>query len=190
MGHPTEAGRTSFRPFPPFAQIERGTARRDRNNIAWLRRQPELLAAISHHHLSRPLDDSFAPDADAALYNGFLSPATQSACARFHEATLAEKVDQAPQFEDETVRELAARLLSRNFGLGYRFPSYAAYEQRIRDEARPLPDYRGCARLTPGQALTEIEAAHQKELTPLDRSILLDLKQYIGYQFGRFDGIG
>lgn len=162
-----------------------------RNNIAWLRRQPELLTAIGHHHLTRPFDDSFVPDADAALYaNGFSSSATERKCVRFHQAPLSEKVDETPQFEAETVRELAARLLSRNFGLGYRFPSYAAYEQRVRDETRPLLDYQGRSRLTPIKALTEIEAAQQKELTPLERSILLDLKQYICYQFGSHDNAG
>jgi hypothetical protein len=69
------------------------------------------------------------------------------------------------QFTDETTRQLAVRLLGRNYGLGYRLPSYTAYEARLVDEARPLLDYRGKPRLTPGRALAEIEAERQQALT-------------------------
>lgn len=73
---------------------------------------------------------------------------------------------------DETIRELAIRLLCRNYQLDYRFRPYAAYKEQTADEEHPPLDYRGQPRLTPRRVLAEIEAARQADLTAPQRAIL------------------
>lgn len=157
-----------------------------RANLVWLQQQPALLAEIVNHALAPPPADDFTPDADAALYaNGFASDALAATYQQFHQASLPQKIALAAQLPDETSRELALRLLGRNVGLAYRFPTYRAYIQRIHDEANPPLDYRGRPRLTPGRALADIASQRQKALTPRQREILDDLEQYLRYQFGQ-----
>lgn len=154
-------------------------------NMTWLRDRPHLLEAISTHYRNAPFPNDFRPDADAALYaNGFMSPQMEALCRQFHQADIADKLRLVRKIQDETVRELAVRLLCRNYQLDYRFPTYSAYREQIVAEERPLLDYRGRPRLTPMQALAEIEAARQTELAVSQRVILNDLERYIHYHIG------
>lgn len=157
-----------------------------RANLVWLQQQPSLLAEICSHALAPPPADSFTPDADAALYaTGFATPELHGQQQRFHQASLPQKIVLATQFSDEVSCELAIRLLCRSEGLAYLFPTYQAYERRIRDDAHPLRDFRGRPRLTSGQVLAELEAERQQATTPRQQAILADLQQYIRYQFTR-----
>ncbi len=177
---------------PPFAQPPKphklSAERHDTTvaNMTWLQRQPQLLAEIARYHRARSFDDSFTPDADAALYaNGFASDALAASQQQFHQASLPEKIALTAQLPDETSRELAVRLLCRHERLAYRFPSYQTYARRIRDEAQPLLDFRGKPRLTPQQALADITDARQQDLTPRQQEILDDLERYLRFQFGQ-----
>jgi hypothetical protein len=160
-----------------------------KTNLDWLRHRPDLVTAISDHHYHTPFAKDFVPDADAALYaNGFATPQTEALCQQFHQATLPRKLALLRQFTDETTRQLAVLLLGRNHGLGYRLPTYTAYEARLVDEERPLLDYRGQPRLTPDLALAEIEAARQQALTPPQRAILNDLERYVTHLVRQWGG--
>ena len=106
-------------------------------------------------------------------------------CREFHQAPLPQKVSLVNQFADPILRELAMRLLCRNFNLAYRFPEYTTYQRQLQNEETPLLDYRGRARLTPGQALTEVACLRQTDnLAKNQRAILSDLEKYMRYQFG------
>ncbi|MBK9054474.1 MAG: hypothetical protein IPL78_27260 [Chloroflexi bacterium] len=95
-----------------------------RANLKWLQQNPDLLTAIEAHHLSFQYPEIPSVDADAALYsNGFPSPEEEALCREFHRSPLPQKVRLVSQFEDPILRELAVRLLCRNFNLAYRFPN-------------------------------------------------------------------
>jgi exodeoxyribonuclease-1 len=160
-----------------------------RANLRWLQQNPDLLTAIEAYHLGFQYPPISGLDTDAALYShGFPSPEEEALCREFHQAPLPHKVRLVSHFTDTTLRELALRLLCRNFNLGYRFPEYATYQQQIQNEAMPPMDYRGRARLTPGQALTEIARLREAEtLEKNQRAILSDLEKYVRYQFGNPD---
>ena len=157
-----------------------------RANLKWLQQNPDVLTAIEAYHLSFQYPEVPSVDADAALYgNGFPSPEEEALCREFHQAPLPQKVHLVSQFADPILRELALRLLCRNFNLIYRFPEYTTYRQKLQNEETPLLDYRGRARLTPGKALTEVARLRQTEnLEKNQRAILSDLEKYIRYQFG------
>jgi exodeoxyribonuclease I len=158
-------------------------------NLDWLRHRPELVTAISDHYCHAPFANDFVPDADAALYaNGFATPQTETLCRQFHQARLPRKLALLRQFTDETTHQLVVRLLGRNYGLGYRLPSYTAYKARLVYEERPLLDYRGKPRLTPGRALAEIEAERQQVLTPSQKAILNDLERYVTHLARQWGG--
>ncbi len=157
-----------------------------RANLKWLQQNPDLLTAIEAHHLSFQYPEIPSVDADAALYsNGFPSPEEEALCREFHQSPLPQKVRLISQFEDPILRELAVRLLCRNFNLAYRFPEYATYRRQLQDEEAPLLDYRGRARLTPGKALADIARLRQTDnLEKNQWAILSDLEKYVRYQFG------
>ena len=169
-------------PEPHQLSEERRTVTRD--NLRWLKAHPEMLAAITQHALQSSSASPFSPDVDAALYtSGFPSKQTEAQCREFHQADLSGKTILIETFTDKGKKELAERLMCRNYRLAYRYPSYAAYQQHICDEEQPLLDYRGQARLTPQAALADIEKERLEDLTPRQQTILLDLEQYIRYYF-------
>ena len=171
-------------PEPHQLSEERRTVTRD--NLRWLKAHPEMLAAITQHALQSSSSSPFSPDVDAALYtSGFPAKQTEAQCREFHQADLSGKTILIETFTDKGKKELAERLMCRNYRLAYRYPSYAAYQQHICDEEQPLLDYRGQARLTPQAALADIEKERQEDLTPRQQTILLDLEQYIRYHFLR-----
>jgi exodeoxyribonuclease I len=169
-------------PEPHHLSQERRQITRD--NLKWVRQQPQLLEQIATYHLEATLPP-VSPDLDAALYvHGFPSNHTESLCQQFHQADLPHKLRLLSDFQEDVYCQLAERLLCRNYGLAFRFPAYQVYEQQLRDETQPLLDYRGQLRLTPRQALVEIEAARQESLAARQQGILTDLHRYICYQFG------
>lgn len=158
-----------------------------RENLKWLKKHPEILTAITNHYLQSAFTDTVAPDTDAALYtNGFPSSKTEVQCQQFHQANLPKKMSLIQKFQDDVTKESAIRLLCRNYGLAYRYPSYLVYQRQVCNDERPLLDFRGNPRLTPKAALAEIETERGKELSSRQQIILNDLEQYIRYQFGRF----
>ncbi len=179
-----KAGEPAFVMQPEPHKLDEERRQIARDNLKWLQEHPEILLRITEHYQQQSFSNEITPDADAALYkNGFPSSRTENQCRQFHQGNLAAKMTIAQDFQDETISELAVRLLSRNYGVAYRFPSYAAYQQCICDEERPLLDYRERPRLTPNAALAEIKIERQKDLTSRQKSILDDLEQYIRHQF-------
>jgi len=179
-----KAGEPPFVMPPEPHQLSEERRAITRDNLKWLQAHPEMLAAIAKHYQQSTFLDGEKPDADAALYtNGFQSKQTEARCHQFHHADLAGKMALLPQFQDETTKTLATRLLCRNDGLSYRYPAYVAYLQRVGDDNQPLQDFRGDSRLTPNTALEEIKIKRQDILTLRQQEILDDLEQYIRYQF-------
>lgn len=179
-----KAGEFPFVLMPDSHQLDQDRREVTRDNLKWLRRHPQLLEQITTYHLEATLPP-VSPDLDAALYvHGFPSNHTESLCQQFHQADLPRKLHLLSDFQEDVYRQLAERLLCRNYGLAFRFPAYQVYEQQLRHDAQPLLDYRGQPRLTPRQALAEIEAARQDSLTPRQQGILTDLHRYICYHFG------
>jgi exodeoxyribonuclease I len=174
--------------LPPAVRRLEGERREvTRANIAWLKANEPLLAQIADYYCQRPYTDHPHVDADAALYQcGFPTPAETTLHGRFHAASLAEKVRLLDRFDNPVHRELALRLLGRNYNLGYRLPEYRAYQERAAGCGAPLLDYRGEARLTPRAVQAEIgELRAAGAMDGRERVIMWDLEQYLAYHFGR-----
>ena len=162
-----------------------------RENQSWLEQHPDLLDAIARHHREFAYPEIPDVDADAALYQmGFLSDRDQERCRRFHRATLAERIEMIETFDHPVMRELAQRVLLRNYRehLPERFePAFRRLMQRV----NPLPlegtmiDYRGRERLTPEAALREIKRLKREEaLDELQIRVLDELEPYLRERFG------
>jgi exodeoxyribonuclease I len=176
--------------LPPSAhRLEEARRQVTRANIAWLGAHPALLEQIAAHHCRRPYTARPNVDADAALYLcDFPTAAESTLHGRFHEAPLAEKVRLLESFGQPVQRELAVRLLGRNYGLGYRLPTYGAYLEQAVGCAEPLRDYRGEARLTPAAVQAEIDALEAAgSLDSPEQAILSDLSLYLAHHFGTMD---
>ncbi len=179
-----KAGEPPFIMSPEPHKLNNERRNITRYNLKWLQQHPQILTAITDHYLNTSFGHEIMPDTDAALYAiDFPSAKTKNKCHQFHQADLTSKLPIIQEFQDDVTKELAIRLLCRNYGIAYYFPSYQAYQQQICDEERPLQDFRGHPRLTPKAALAEIEVARQNSLTPKQRAILSELEAYICYQF-------
>ena len=160
-------------------------------NILWLQSNAELFQQIImfHREFSYPVIPNLDPD--AALYqNGFLSRQEQTLCSRFHHASMIEKLELIDRFSDAVTRELAVRVICRNYPAempNAMVEEFKAYLQRInppqKDQA--LQDYKGEKRTTPSGALEEIQALQDQAALSFDqRRLLEDLKNYLltGFQ--------
>jgi exodeoxyribonuclease I len=180
-------GEPAFILHPEARRLEEERREVTRANLAWLKANPSLLEQIALYHCRRPYSEQPQVDADAAVYLcDFPTNAEAALHRRFHDSSLVEKARLLDRFDNPVQRQLAIRLLGRNYNLGYRLPEYRAYLERAAGCGEPLLDYRGKARLTPAAVLAEIETLRAGgSLDGRERSILADLEQYLAHQFGR-----
>ncbi len=173
-----------------LARIDAERRRMLDENKAWLEAHPHMLEAIARYHREFVYDTVPDVDADAALYqHGFFSDHDAATARRFHRATLEEKVQLVTAFESEVARELARRVLIRNYPEALD-ASLAAARHRYRQRVNPLPleggmvDHRGRLRRTPRQARDEIRQLRQHEtLSALQVRVLTELDAYLREAF-------
>lgn len=160
------------------------------NNKKWLRAHPELLQAIERFYASFKYPQIAEVDADAALYQiDFLTDDEQRECGRFHAATVPEKVEMAGRFQRPELRELAKRILFRNFPEALspeldkeRAAFLYGVNPVFKEEA--LLDYRGRKRRIPAEAMDEIyELRQERQLHKKQKSVLTELEKYLVTQF-------
>lgn len=180
--------------LPPGGRHWKGLAADRRSlaedNLAWLRSRPELFQQIAIHHQEYRYPRIPDLDADAALYAfGFPSPEERTWCRRFHDATPEERRRLASLFPEGTLRELAARILVRNY------PDVLPEGEddgpdRLTARVRPVAgekamrDFRGRERRTPAAALAEIERIlREEDPGPGGREVLAGLKAYLRRRF-------
>lgn len=162
------------------------------DNLTRLHDSPRLLEAIAAHHRHYTYPEVPDVDADAALYvHGFWSDDELRRFAAFHAAAPAECCDRLKVLVDPVARELAARLVGRNFPPPCPTPFASAWNRHLRriDPCRGAPapvDHRGRPRRTPEAARQEIAARLAAEDTPAaDRDLLAGLARYLTETFGK-----
>jgi len=153
-------------------------------NKDWLQSHTQHFHKIIQYH--REFSYPKIPDLDieAALYQKeFLSAQEQALCRRFH--TASQKVEIVNQFQDVEMRQLASRLLCRNYPDN--LPTmltkdFEDYMRRVKGEA--LRDIKNKKRTTPLDALTEIDKLRNEGTLDSQQLELLDeLKKYIKHHF-------
>jgi len=159
-------------------------------NRRWLQKNPDIFQQIIEYY--RNYRYAFIPhlDPDAALYQiGFYSRADERLCQQFHKEPLESKAALADRFASPDARELAWRVLARNYPetLPPKFSrKFKTYLERINPQKSEdaLVDYRGERRTTPAAALLEIDRLKQTADLNAARSQLLDdLESYIRTHF-------
>jgi exodeoxyribonuclease-1 len=156
-----------------------------RENLKWLIGHDRVLSDIATYHQQFTYPEIPDLDPDAALYQlGFMSPSEARVCTEFHEAPLPEKARLVSQFQREEIRQLAARVLFRNYP-AHAPPHYqakfSAYMDRVNAlrEEEVLLDFKGEGRTTPLAALRESERLSRS--TDLDAEQLRLLAELSGY---------
>ncbi|WP_300666776.1 exodeoxyribonuclease I [Desulfoluna sp.] len=159
-------------------------------NLAWLEAHPDEFARIVRYHREFRYPEVPNLDVDTSLYqNGFLSKAEEAFCAKFHRAGPEAMAEAMQAMAPGQVRQLAARVLFRNypeFSDEEVFEAFEAYMARVhpQDEESPMMDFRGDARLTPDAAREEI--ARVRSDVPLDDEqgrLLDELEGYLSSNF-------
>lgn len=174
-----------------WERIEPSRRRLAADNLARLRGEGRLLAAIASYHRQYAYPEVPEVDADAALYvNGFWSDDDLRRFAAFHEAAPSERTARLEAIADPVARELAARMVGRNFPPPH--PEavdrvWRSFLGRVNPAAAraPLVDHRGRPRRTPAAAREEIAALLAAGDTPAaDRDLLQSLERYLTDTFG------
>lgn len=159
-----------------------------RENSEWLQTHKELGEALARYHCCYRYPEIPDLDADVSLYqDGFISEEEAARCHLFHLASIATKRDLIAQFSHKNRRELARRILGRNYQLGYYLDEYGDYVRRVRcaNGDSPIVDYRGENRLTAARARAEIEQLKAEATGDSGRErLLVDLQLYIESHFG------
>ncbi len=160
-------------------------------NKQWLLEHREMLEKISSYYREFAYADLPDADADAVLYQvGFPSYQDEELCRRFHKSVGEERVQIIDLFESNLMRELAKRVVFRNYL--DRAPNvfkteYDRYMQKVKapSEEQAIVDYRGRKRLTPEVCLNEVGRLRDEvKLSSRQKDTLSELETYIGNKFG------
>jgi exodeoxyribonuclease-1 len=155
-------------------------------NQQWLLGHPQRFQNIIdyHQHFRYPVIPDV--DVDAALYEtGFTSPQDEAVSRRFHKLPLSEKARSIPNFGSPAMRQLAVRLLFRNYyrqrpPLPIQDMKHYMAKVAAADTQSGLQDYKGQKRLTPQSALLEIENIKKKgDLDQFQFQIVNRLEAYL-----------
>jgi exodeoxyribonuclease-1 len=180
--------------LPPHARyLERITEERKKcvaENLTWIVGHPKLFVEIIQYHQQFRYPEIPDLDPDAALYQmGFLSRSEEQRCRQFHAAEPRDKAQLLKHFEREEIRTLAARILFRNFpdeaplSGKKEFDRYLERVNAARAE-EALCDYKGARRMTPVEALLEIDRLNrERDLDSEQRRLLGDLGLYLRRTF-------
>ncbi len=168
----------------PHLEAERLS--RTEENLAWLKKQPELLKSITDWHLDYQYPYIPETDAEARLYlDGFQTAEEAAFCRQFHAATPDEKARLTLKRPDGTLKTLATRLIGRYFPTALSGALAADFNQFLAQafsdqEAHAPVDFRGNRRLTPRTALETIQSLRQENLfSPEDQTLLTDYEHYL-----------
>jgi len=144
-----------------------------------LQNDPALLAAVVSYHRGYRYPAVPDVDPDATLYTGgFLSRSDRDACRRFHKAPPQKKGALIATFSNPALREIAARLICRNFpaeASPEMSAGFALLLKRIRSTSpeHAPSDWRGERHLTPAMALAQIERMRRQPPLDAEQSALL-----------------
>ena len=160
-------------------------------NLQWLQNEPEIFKRIIQYHADFRYPEIPDLDVDAALYqSGFWSSADQENCRAFHAAPVDEKEPLIRRFKDSGLRQLARRVLFRNFPESKSVVKLQADKNSFIQKVAPpagmpgMLDFRGQERRTPARALGEIKTlAAAGELDADSRRLLDSLEAYITSNF-------
>ena len=180
--------------LPPYerylAKIDSERARILEENQTWLVEHPELLETISRYYREYAYPEVAEIDADAILYQmEFFSDADEELCRQFHSVSLSEKINMVDNFASPVARELARRILFRNYSHGLSDIFKAALQNfmnKINPESskEALRDYKGNKRLTPARALLQIKKLRDDDtLMDSQRTKLGELEAYLRSRF-------
>jgi exodeoxyribonuclease-1 len=180
--------------LPPYERFKKplGIERRaiDEANKKWLIAHPELFHELIQYHRNYryPLIPDL--DTDAALYQlGFPSANERRLKQAFHAASLSDKADIIPKLPRPETRDLAIRVLARNYPEALTqelSQSYQTYENKVNPPKGEdaLSDYKGNKRATPVGVLAEIERIKTKsELEEEQLELMNELASYIESHF-------
>ena len=156
------------------------------DNRKWLQSNENLMLEMIRYYLEYRYPEVPNVDADAALYDiGFMSKKDVEICRQFHLADISEKARLIKRLTTPTHRELAQRLMVRNFPkdvsgqLTRQFNRFLKRVHPATDEDA-LVDYRGKRRLTPAVALKEIQTLREeRELEEIQEKALDGLERYL-----------
>ena len=164
-------------------------------NLGWLASNPGMLSRIVQWHRDFRYPKVPDLDVDAALYEtGFLSRRQQEWCRQFHGATLDQRTAMVDRQADGLLRELAERILMRNYAdrLAHWSPrNWAAFERRVHPagEVDTLVDFKGKRRTTPARAARAIDRLSREGRLDADQQRLMDdLAAYVQETFPRSAG--
>lgn len=159
-------------------------------NLGWLKAHPDEFSRIVRHHREFRYPEVPNLDADTCLYqNGFLSKAEEALCEKFHRAGPEAMAEAMQAMAPGHVRELAGRILFRNypeFSDEAVFEAFEAYMARVHPQAEeaPMVDFRGEPRLTPAAAMAEIARVRSEVSLDEEQGQLLDeLEGYLSSNF-------
>ncbi len=155
-------------------------------NQKWLMQHETLMGDMIRYHREYRYPEIPNLDSDAALYDiGFMSKKDEQICRQFHAAGLKEKEKLAERFHNPVYRELAGRLLGRNFldtvshKRRRKFKKYLDHLYTVKSSNAPV-DYRGHPKLTPAEARIQIDAlCTDKKLTTNQLKIMKNLEKYL-----------
>jgi exodeoxyribonuclease-1 len=155
-------------------------------NKEWLQQHPEIFKLIIEYHRTYTYPVTPDTDVDASLYlNTFWTDSENAFCQRFHRATPAEKITLLAEINNPILKELAIRLMGRNYPellTDQNKLDFDRYLRRVNSTAiaDTLIDFKGNTRLTPQAALAEIPLLREKIALDASQTELLNqLESYL-----------
>lgn len=135
------------------------------NNKVFLKQNPNILKTISDYYLDYKYPLVAKADADSVLYQiGFPSRKAEKLQRDFHQADVNDKLQLIDQFDNTETRELATRVLFRNYPESLDKKLKSAFADYKKNRFMAI-DFRERVKLTPENALKRLyEIANEKKL--------------------------
>ena len=166
-----------------------------KENLNWIKHNPEAIYDLIKKKKAEKYDDVDKIDLDASLYNlGFFTSDENQKINLFHETPLLEKSEYIVNLPNGRVKELAIRIMGRNYADNLSedlLDDYNKYLNSVLYQQSDKPDFKNSLRHDPFSLLSETkDLLKKKELDKRDLNILNSLKDLISLKTRKQQDLG
>ena len=166
-----------------------------KSNLSWIKHNPESFKELVNLHKEYEYESIESIDLDASLYEQkWFSNQEKNIIEKFHNKNLSDKIDYTQDLSDSRIKDLATRIIGRNYYLhlsGDLKEYYYNYLKGIFYNESQTVDFRGDSRSVPSDLLKETkELLRNKALDSNDQNILNSLEKLISLKIQKQQDLG
>jgi len=147
-----------------------------RTNLEWIKENEDLFHSFADEMRNHTYSERKGIDVDASLYTSdFFTDEEKQISSAFHKISLEGKVNLIKKLPEGRIREIAVRIMGRNFPENLDEDMINEYTASI--SASSNTDLKGCVRKTIGSLLSEIKKLNKEDKLDHEQKNILNLME-------------